>query len=263
MTTIRFEREGAVGYIVLAAAPFNRVDRDFPVNLAAAIRAASESDIRVLVVRPEGPNFSLGGDVRQWPGKDINWFRTFVAEVHAAYRAIEALRIPTIASVRGIAMGGGFELVLACDFVVASEQAQFQCVEVIAGQLPLAGGIQRLADAIGRTRAVKLAMLGEPISGTAGAEMGFVTMAVPDDQLEQATTELAERLGSGPTLAYAAIRALMKIWSSGGTPAADAAMMDLTTELFRSQDTTNAFAQVAEALEAGEEIPPKPLFVGS
>ena len=129
--------------------------------------------------------------------------------------------------------------------------------------MPLAGGVQRLADAIGRPRAVKLAMLGEPVSGAAGAELGFVTMAVPDGQLEQATTELAERLASGPTLAFAAIRALMKIWSSGGTPAADAVMMDLTTELFRSQDTTNAFAQVAEALEAGEEIPPEPLFVGS
>lgn len=251
-----------MGHIILSAPPFNRVDRQYPEHLATAIRAASESDIRALVVRAEGPNFSLGGDVREWPGKDINWFRTFVAEVHSAYRAIDTLRIPTVASVRGAVWGGGFELALACDFIVASEQAQFQCIEVLGGQLPLAGGLQRLADAIGRPRAVRMAMLGEPVVAAEAAEMGFVYSAVPDDQLEPATDALMERLASGPTLAYAATRALMKIWSSGGTPLADAAMMDLTTELYRSQDTTNAFAQVAKALEDGATIPPKPTFVG-
>ena len=140
MDTVRFERTGAVGFIVLDAPPFNRVDRDFPHYLAAAIRAASESDIRALVIRAEGPNFSLGGDVSQFPGKDVNWYRTFVGEVHAAYRAIEALRIPTIASVRGIAVGGGFELALACDFVVTAERAQFQAAEISVGQVPVAGG---------------------------------------------------------------------------------------------------------------------------
>ncbi len=262
MSTVRFEHAGAVGHIILAAPPLNRVDRKFPENLALAVRAASESSIRALVIRAEGPNFSLGGDVREWPGKDINWFRTFVAEVHAAYRAIDALRIPTVASVRGAVWGGGFELALACDFIVASEQTQFQCIEVLGGQLPLAGGLQRLADAVGRPRAVRLAMLGDPVSGIAAAEMGFVHSAVPDGNLEHATNALVERLASGPTLAYAATRALMKIWSSGGTPLADAAMMDVTTELFRSQDTTTAFTQVAQALEAGETIPPKPTFVG-
>ena len=262
MSTIRFEQAGAVGHIVLAAPPFNRVDRAFPENLAIAVRAASESDIRALVVRADGPNFSLGGDVRQWPDKDINWFRTFVAEVHAAYRAIEALRIPTIASVRGIAMGGGFELALACDFIIASEDAHFQCPEVIAGQLPLAGGVQRLADAMGRSRAVQMAMLGEPVSGKAAAELGFVHSAVPDAALEEATTLLSERLASGPTLAYAAVRMLLKVWSSGGTPLADAAMMDISTELYRSQDTITGFREVAAALEAGQTIPPKPAFVG-
>ena len=261
-STVRFEQVGAVGHISLAAPPFNRVDRRFPEDLAAAIRAASESDSRALVVRAEGPNFSLGGDVREWPGKDINWFRTFVAEVHAAYRAIETLRIPTVASVRGAVWGGGFELALACDFIVASEQAQFRCIEVLGGQLPLAGGLQRLADALGRPRAVRMAMLGEPVSGADAATSGLAHQAVPDADLEGATDALAERLASGPTLAYAATRALLKVWSSGGTPAADAAMMDLTTELFRSQDTPTAFAQVAQALEAGETVPPKPTFVG-
>jgi enoyl-CoA hydratase/carnithine racemase len=108
--TIRFERDGAVGSIVLANPPYNRLDLRFAEALRIAVHQASESNIRVLVVRSEGPHFSFGGEVREWPGKDVNWFRTFVAEVNFSYRAIEMLKIPTVAVVRGVAFGGGFEL---------------------------------------------------------------------------------------------------------------------------------------------------------
>jgi hypothetical protein len=130
MQTIRFEREATVGCIVLANPPFNRLDQRFSGCLREAVHEASESDIRVLVIKAEGPHFSFGGEVREWPGKDVNWFRTFVAEVNLSYRAIEALRVPTIAAVQGCAFGGGFELALSCDFIIAAENAVFRCVEV-------------------------------------------------------------------------------------------------------------------------------------
>src|SRR5258705_12525002 len=123
MSTIRFERRESIGSIVLANAPYNRIDLQYATSLREAVYAASESDSRVLVIRAEGPHFSLGGEVREWPGKDINWFRTFVADVNASYRAIEALRVPTVAIVRGLAFVGGTGLSLACDFVVAAEDA--------------------------------------------------------------------------------------------------------------------------------------------
>src|SRR5258708_16790779 len=146
MNTIRFERREGIGIIVLPNPPFNRIDLRYASALREAVHAASESDIRVLMVRAEGPNFSMGGEVREWPGKDINWFRTFVAEVNASYRAIEALRVPTVAVVRGIAFGGGFELALACDFLVAAENAVFRCVEVTTAMLPIARPLHRLAE---------------------------------------------------------------------------------------------------------------------
>jgi enoyl-CoA hydratase/carnithine racemase len=152
--------------------PFNRLDLHFAEALRIAVHQASESDIRVLVVRSEGPHFSFGGEVREWPGKDVNWFRTFVAEVNASYRAIEMLKIPTLAVVRGIAFGGGFELALACDFLVAAENATFRCVEVTTAMLPLAGALQRIAERAGRARASRFAMLGEPISGTEAGRAG-------------------------------------------------------------------------------------------
>jgi enoyl-CoA hydratase/carnithine racemase len=157
MSTIRFERDGSIGSIVLANPPFNRLDSRFAVALREAVHQASVSDIRVLVVRSEGPHFSFGGEVREWPGKAINWFRKFVADINESYRAIEALRIPTIAVVQGMALGGGFELALACDFLVTTPDAIFRCVEVTTAMLPIAGALQRLAERVGRARASRFA----------------------------------------------------------------------------------------------------------
>src|SRR6266403_4088813 len=194
MTTIRFERDGAVGNIVLANPPFNRLDLRFSEALRAAVHQASESDIRVLVVRAEGPHFSFGGEVREWPGRDVNWFRTFVADVNLSYRAIEMLKIPTVAVVHGIAFGGGFELALACDFLVAADNAIFRCVEVTTAMLPIAGALQRIAERAGRARASRFAMLGEPISGgVAAADLVMLDVAMelydgPDAQRGFANT---------------------------------------------------------------------------
>src|SRR5258705_3683550 len=94
MTTIRFERDGAIGNIVLANPPFNRLDLRFAEALRIAVHQASEGDIRVLVVRSEGPHFSFGGEVRGWPVREVNWFRSFVADLNVTYRAIGVLTIP-------------------------------------------------------------------------------------------------------------------------------------------------------------------------
>src|SRR5258707_15170178 len=101
MKTIRFDREQGVGHIVLANPPHNYLDNRFCESIANAVHEASESDVRVVLVRSEGPHFSFGGEVREGPGKEINRFRTFVAEVNESYRALKALRTPTVEAVHG------------------------------------------------------------------------------------------------------------------------------------------------------------------
>ena len=261
MPSIRFERQDSIGNIVLANPPYNRLDLAFAEALRIAVHQASESDIRVLVVRAEGPHFSFGGEVREWPGKDINWFRTFVAEVNHSYRALEALRIPTIAAVQGIAFGGGLELALNCDFIITTENAVFRCVEVTTGMLPLAGALQRLAERVGRARASHFAMLGEPIPGPLAAQLGIATQVVPDAELAKATEALAKKLAVGPTKSYAATRTLLKAWSAGGIPAADAMMLDVTMDLYTTQDSTRGFLNTAEAFDRDVE-PPDMIFHG-
>src|SRR5258706_13857000 len=117
--TIRFERKDAVGRIVLANPPYNRLDLQFSECLRQAVHDASQSDIRVLVIQAEGPHFSFGGEVREWPGKDVNWFRTFVAEVNLSYRAMKALKVATVAPLRGVAFGGGSGLAMPGAFIAA------------------------------------------------------------------------------------------------------------------------------------------------
>ena len=255
MTTIRFEQEGAIGSIVLANPPFNRIGSTFAGDLRDAVHRAGESSIRVLVLRAEGPNFSVGGDARLWLGKDANWFRTFIAELNQSYRAIEALRVPTLAAVQGRALGGGLELALACDLIVAAENAVFRNVEVTTAMLPIAGGMQRLADHIGRARAARMAIFGDSISASDALRLGFVSHLVPTERLGQEVDALARQMASGPTRAYAAMRAMLKARSNGGVAAADAVMLDLTMDLFRSKDATKGFAATAKAFEANVEPP--------
>jgi enoyl-CoA hydratase/carnithine racemase len=259
--TIRFERDGAIGSIVLANPPFNRLDSRFTETLRAAVHKASISDIRVLVIRSEGPHFSFGGEVREWPGKDVNWFRTFVAEVNVSYRAIEMLKIPTVAVVQGVAFGGGFELALACDFLLAAENSVLRCVEVTTAMLPIAGAVQRIAERAGRARASRFAMLGEPISGREAGALGIATHVLPEDQLANAAAALARQLAEGPTRSYAATRTLLKAWSSGGVAAADIVMLDIAMELYNGADAQRGFANTAAAFERDIE-PPTLVFGG-
>src|ERR1700758_4656280 len=195
--TIRFERDDTIGSIVLANPPFNRLDLRFCEALRAAVHQASVSDIRVLVVRSEGPHFSFGGEVREWPGKDVNWFRTFVADVNVSYRAIEMLKIPTGAVVQGIAFGGGFELAWAWDVFVGCEKSIFRCVEFTTAMLPIAGALQRIAERAGRARASRFVMLGEPISGREAGELGIATHVVPEAELAATAAKLARQLAMG------------------------------------------------------------------
>jgi hypothetical protein len=93
MAAVRFQLEGSVGHIVLSNPPKNLVGSAFAVDLRSALQAASKSDIRVLLVRAEGPNFGAGGDVSDFLKMDFDSWRTFIADANSAYRSIEALMI--------------------------------------------------------------------------------------------------------------------------------------------------------------------------
>src|SRR5271169_4733355 len=185
MKSIYFERRQNVGHIVLANPPANLIAADFADCLESAVREASRTDIRSLLIRAEGPDFSKGGDVLDFIDKGFDDWRTFISQIHHTYRSIEALQIPTIAAVRGSAFGGAFELALACDMIVAAENATFRCIEASVGSAPVAGGVQRLAERAGRAMAARYTMLSEPMSGAIAGQLGVAAFVVPDPDVEE------------------------------------------------------------------------------
>jgi enoyl-CoA hydratase/carnithine racemase len=261
MQTVRFERQGGVGRIVLANPPYNRLDGNFARGLQDSVREAGASDIRVLILSADGPNFSMGGGTKEVVNLSVNEFRTRVTAFNNSFRAIEGLRVPTVAAVCGMAWGGGFELALSCDFIVVSASATFKCVEVDTAMIPIAGGIQRLCERVGRSRASRYAMLGEPISGEEALRHGIATHLVPDAELETQARALVERLADGPTRSYAATRTLLKAWSGGGVPLADAVMLDIAMDLFDTDDCKRGFLNKSTAYEEGK-LPPPIVFNG-
>src|SRR5450631_2700785 len=197
MKVVRFERQDNVGHIVLSNPPQNLVNTRFADCLRDAVHEASDSDIRALLIRAEGPNFSVGGDVLDFIDKDFNSWRTFISEIHHTYRTIETLQIPTIAAVRGSAFGGAFELALACDMIVAAENATFRCIEASVGSAPVAGGVQRLAERAGRAMAARYTMLSEPMSGATAGQLGVAAFVVRESDVEGTASSLVQRLASG------------------------------------------------------------------
>jgi enoyl-CoA hydratase/carnithine racemase len=104
-------------------------------------------------------------------------------------------------------------------------------------------------------------MLGEPILGAQAGQLGIATQVVPEAQLAQATEALAKKLAVGPTKSYAATRTLLKAWSAGGVAAADGMMLDITMDLYTTEDSTRGFLNTAEAFDRDVE-PPDMIFHG-
>src|SRR5260221_3891595 len=256
MQVIKFEQKDTVGHIVLANPPKNLIASNFSDSLKRAVHEAGESNIRALLVRAEGPNFSQGGDVLDFLEKDANQFRTFIGECNQSFRAIEALQIPTVVAVRGRAFGGAFELALACDFIVAADTCTFRCIEASVGSAPVAGAVQRLAERAGRAMAARYATLSEPMSGTIAGQLGIAAFVLPEAEVESTAAGLARKLSTGPTRSYAAIRSLLKAWSAGGVPGADSVLLDLTMPLHGSEDARRGRTARVEALKRGVEPEP-------
>jgi hypothetical protein len=120
-----------------------------------------------VLVRAEGADFCLGGDVREWPGIPAHELRPRIEVFAKALERLEALKIPSVAAVHGGCMGGGFELALSCDFIVAASSARFAFPEARVGIMTLQGGVMQLAERIGRTKAIEAVMLSEPLPGRA------------------------------------------------------------------------------------------------
>ena len=178
-------------------------------DLSKALQGLARDDSRVLLITGEGKTFVAGADIGEMADFTRREARRFSLLFQKVLADVERLPKPVAAAVNGYALGGGCELVLACDLAIASEEAVFGQPEVLLGIIPGAGGTQRLPQRVGRLRAKELILTGRKITASEALSMGLVNKVVPRRQLMDEALGLAETLASNPPKALKAAKALI------------------------------------------------------
>jgi enoyl-CoA hydratase/carnithine racemase len=203
----------------------------------AVVEAGRTPELRVVVLAGDERAFSTGADLREYSTFDAlgarqanlrSWMRTL--------GAIEALDKPVIAAVRGAAVAGGTETILACDLVVAAEDAMLGLAEMRVGVMPGAGAVTRLTRWVGRAVAKEILMTGDPITGVEAHRIGLVNRVVPADRVLDEARALADLLASRSPLALGAVKRAVNV---GGEMTLDQGMAYTLQEfalLFDSHD---------------------------
>jgi enoyl-CoA hydratase len=193
------ERAGAVATVRLARPKaLNALGPSLLRELARAVREVRRDDgVRVLVVTGEGDRaFSAGADIAAMAGMSAEEGHAYSRLGHEVLGRFAELPIPVIAAVNGVALGGGLELALACDLIVASERARFGLPEITLGLIPGFGGTQRLALRVGLGRARELIYRGTVIDAAEALRIGLVARVVPAAALAGEAAALADELAS-------------------------------------------------------------------
>lgn len=170
----------------------------------AVNRAALEPSLRALVFAGAGRAFSAGEDVSgmaELTEIGTRGFRAVVRSFHDIFDTIEAMEVPVIAAIDGVAAGGGFEMALSCDFRVLGEEARLIMPEAKVGLIPGSGGCSRMVKYLGLGRAKELVMLGGRLNAQEAKEAGLATRVVPAGQAVAGALELAATLGQYAPLA--------------------------------------------------------------
>ena len=203
---LKLETERGIAVLTLnRPETFNSWNQKMRDELRDAVRDLVADDaLRVLVVTGTGRAFSAGEDVRGMQGlADIGTrgFRRVVRGIHNVFDEIEAIEVPVIAAINGVAAGGGMELALSCDFRIASEAAKLGFPENNVGLIPGSGGCSRLVKLIGLAHAKRLVMTGEMITAKRALEIGLIEEVLPADALMPRAMELAAQLAAKAPLA--------------------------------------------------------------
>jgi enoyl-CoA hydratase/carnithine racemase len=240
MPPARYERDGDVAEIVIAAPPLNLFGPDLFTALEEGVARAAAERPRGLLVRAEGDVFSAGVDVHVFEGLDAEAARALTERLLALTHAVEDLPLPTLAVAHGLCLTAGLELSLACDLLWAAEEARFGLVERVVGITPLMGGTQRIAERAGSARARELVMTGGLYGAAELHAWGVVNRVRPAAELLGAARAHIAELAAGPTVAHAATKAVVRAQADHGTRGADARTGQLTSHLFETEDCRNA-----------------------
>ncbi len=216
-----FDHAAIATLTVNRPAALNALDRRVLEEIAQVLRdVRHDAGVRVLIVTGAGDRaFVAGADIAAMAAMSAVEGLEFSRLGHRVMQTFEDLPIPVIAAVNGFALGGGLELALACDLIVASEKARFGQPEINLGLIPGFGGTQRLPHRIGHVRAREMVMTGEMIDAKTALELRLVNAVVAPGELMPAARALAEKLASKSALALRQAKAALRAAATVGEDA--------------------------------------------
>lgn len=235
---VLYEEDGAVAVVTFdREEKMNAMNTPLVRRLTELFYHIDQSDrIRAAMLTGRGRSFVAGADIEEYSGQSFAEFSEYQAMGREMYEAIEQNRKPFIAAVNGYALGGGFEMVLACDLVVASREAKMGLPEVHLGLLSGGGGTQKLARIVGRNRAKEFLMTGRSMTAEEGLDLGVVNRVVGPDVLLEEALSLAQKLTER---APNAVREAKRLVNQGGeSPLGVALSLEQATlsNLYQTED---------------------------
>ena len=192
--TILTDRRDHVLVITLnRTAQMNALNVQMMAEIAAALHDADrDARIGATVITGSPKAFAAGADIKEMA--DLSYPESFTANYAASYEAIARARKPVIAAVAGYALGGGCELAMMADIIIAADSAKFGQPEITLGIIPGIGGTQRLAHAVGKAKAMDMVLTGRMIDAKEAERAGLVSRVVPVDDLLDTALEAAEKI---------------------------------------------------------------------
>ena len=164
-------------------------------DLMHAARAFDADDaVGAIVITGSERAFAAGADIKEMSKRD--YVGSYLKNQFKSWGDLQAINKPTIAAVSGFALGGGCELAMLCDLIIASESAKFGQPEVTLGVIPGCGGTQRLIRAIGKSKAMEMVLTGNMITAAQAERDGLVCRVVPNDKLVESALETANKIAS-------------------------------------------------------------------
>lgn len=190
------EVKGGVAVLTINRQPMNTINAELLDALDASLRSiASNSEVRVVVVRAEGENFSAGAELSSFFSNGVD-FMNHARKGERLFRYISEMPKTVIASIKGYVLGGGLELALACDIRICGQNARIGFPEVTRGLVPAWGGSERLPRLIGLSRATEMILTGKTISAQEAFSWGLVSAVVqdPDEEAMKIASELSKNV---------------------------------------------------------------------
>ncbi|ANP37546.1 enoyl-CoA hydratase [Phaeobacter gallaeciensis] len=236
MSLVLIERPGdRVGVIRLNRPERrNALSTEFRAEIAKAVTELdADPGIRCIVMTGDEKAFAAGADLAELA--EVRPMQEVFDRLGAVKRALEASNTPVIAAVRGMALGGGCEMAMMCDIIIAGDTAKFGQPEIKVGIMPGAGGTQKILRTAGKAKALRYILTGDLFPADVALDLGIVSEVVPDAEVMDTSLAMAKRIAAQPAKAVQAIRDAVR---EGANTPLDTALM-LENRLFQMLFSTD------------------------